>query len=102
MTTDIPTNHGLVIDPERQGAHVDGQWVELGATEFRILQLLAGAPEQAFSRVQILDGIHDGLYAITPRAVDGQILSLRRKLGPAAPCIETIRGVGYRFRAIER
>jgi DNA-binding response OmpR family regulator len=101
MTSDTPASHELFIGTTRHDIRVDGQAVELGATEFRILQLLASSPEEAFSRIKILDGIHGDLYAITPRAVDGQIVNLRKKLGEAAVCIETVRGVGYRFHTAD-
>jgi len=45
-----------------------------------------------------LDGVHGDNYAITDRAVDVQIVGLRRKLGSAGSSIETVRGVGYRFK----
>jgi two-component system phosphate regulon response regulator PhoB len=89
---------GLRIHPGRHQVHVDGLPVELSSTEFRVLTFLARKPGWVFSRQQILDGIHGDNYAITDRAVDVQIVGLRRKLGPAARYIETVRGVGYRFR----
>ena len=55
-------------------------------------------PGWVFSRQQILDGVHGDNYAITDRAVDVQIVGLRRKLGSAGGYIETVRGVGYRFK----
>lgn len=76
----------------------DGRQVALRGTEFRILQLLAREPNRIFSRTEILDGINVGDYAVGERAVDVQIVSLRKKLGPAASRIETVRGHGYRLR----
>jgi two-component system phosphate regulon response regulator PhoB len=77
---------------------VAGSRVELSATEFRILCVLARKPGWVFTREQILDAVHGDNYAITDRAVDVHIVSLRKKLGDAGPYIETVRGVGYRFR----
>jgi two-component system phosphate regulon response regulator PhoB len=77
---------------------VDGEPVELSATEFRILQFLARRPGWVFTRQQILDGVHGTNYAITDRAVDVQIVGLRRRLGAAGKHIETVRGVGYRMK----
>jgi two-component system phosphate regulon response regulator PhoB len=78
---------------------VDGAKVEFSATEFRVLCVLARKPGWVFTREQILDAIHgESHYAITERAVDVQIVSLRRKLGTAGQYIETVRGVGYRVR----
>jgi two-component system phosphate regulon response regulator PhoB len=88
----------LVIRPRRHEVLVEGEPVELTATEFRVLALLAGSPGWVFTRKQILDGVHGDNYAITERAVDVQIVGLRRKLGPAGMYLETVRGVGYRFK----
>ena len=95
---DVIEIHNLVIHPGRHEVRVDGQSVDLSSTEFRVLQFLAGRPGWVFSRQQILDGVHGDNYAITDRAVDVQIVGLRRKLGEAGKYIETVRGVGYRFK----
>lgn len=89
---------GLQIHPGRHEVLVEGAPVELTSTEFRVLQFLARRPGWVFTRQQILDGIHEGAYAITDRAVDVQIVGLRKKLGSAGRFIETVRGVGYRFK----
>ena len=88
----------LFIDTDRQLALADGQPLALLPTEFRILQLLASTPGRTFSRQEILDGINDQDYAVTERAVDVQITHLRKKLGPLAHWIETVRGQGYCFQ----
>lgn len=90
--------HNLVIHPGRHVVLVDGAIVELSATEFRLLYLLARKPGWVFTREQILDAIHGDNYAITERVVDVHIVSLRKKLGAAGSYVETVRGVGYRFR----
>ncbi|MGA2621271.1 MAG: response regulator [Thermoguttaceae bacterium] len=90
--------HNMVIHSGRHEVLVAGKAVELSSTEFRVLQFLAGRPGWVFSRQQILDGVHGDNYAITDRAVDVQVVGLRRKLGPAGKYIETVRGVGYRFK----
>ena len=77
---------------------VGGKPVSLSSTEFRVLHFLASKPGWVFSRQQILDGVHGDNYAITDRAVDVQIVGLRKKLGGAGRHIETVRGVGYRFK----
>ena len=69
----VEANHQLVIGLDRHDIRVDGQRVELLATEFRVLRLLARSPGHTFSRTEILDGIHTQRYAIAPRAVDGRI-----------------------------
>ena len=90
--------HGMEIHPGRHEVRVDGAPVQLTASEFTILALLAGRPGWVFSRQQIIDQVRGYDYSITPRAVDVQIFGLRRKLGPAGSCIETVRGIGYRLR----
>ncbi len=90
--------HNLVIDPRRHQVLADGKAVELTVTEFKILSLLAGRPGWVFSRYQIVDLVHGEDYAVTDRSVDVQIVGLRKKLGPAGKYIETVRGVGYRFK----
>jgi two-component system phosphate regulon response regulator PhoB len=77
---------------------VDGEPVELTATEFRLLLYLVSQPCNVFSRQQILQGLNDGIFAVTDRAVDVQISGLRKKLGSAAKYLETVRGCGYRWR----
>jgi two-component system phosphate regulon response regulator PhoB len=88
----------LMIHPGRHEVSVCNKPVELTATEFRLLHFLAQRPGWVFTRQQILDGVHGDNYAITDRAVDVQIVGVRRKLGPAGNYIETVRGVGYRFK----
>lgn len=94
----VITRHGMDIHPGRHEVRVDGVEVHLTASEFTILELLAGRPGWVFSRQQIIDQIRGYDYSITPRAVDVQIFGLRKKLGLAGACIETVRGIGYRIR----
>jgi len=95
---EIIEKHGMVIHPGRHEVRIDGIPVTLSSTEFRVLYFLASRPGWVFSRQQILDGVHGDNYAITDRAVDVQIVGLRKKLGEAGKYIETVRGVGYRFK----
>ena len=88
----------LMIHPGRHEVFVRGKPVELTATEFKLLHFLAQRPGWVFTRQQILDGVHGDNYAITDRAVDVQIVGLRKKLATAGSYIETVRGVGYRFK----
>ena len=88
----------LHILPERHEVRVDGEPVELTATEFRLLHLLARRPGRVLTRQQILDALHEGFAAVTDRSVDVQVVSLRRKLGKAGGNIQTVRGVGYRLK----
>ena len=88
----------LRIHPGRHEVFICGKLVDLTATEFKLLHFLAQRPGWVFTRQQILDGVHGDNYAITDRAVDVQIVGLRKKLGEAGSYIETVRGVGYRFK----
>jgi two-component system, OmpR family, alkaline phosphatase synthesis response regulator PhoP len=85
------------IHKHRRKVFVEGQPVELTATEFRLLVLLVNQSGIVFSRKQILEGINDGLFAITDRAVDVEISGLRKRLRSAAVYLETVRGEGYRW-----
>jgi two-component system phosphate regulon response regulator PhoB len=90
---------GIKINPLKHEASVSGSAVDLSATEFAILIFLAQHPGQVFSRQQIINAIKGESYPVTDRAVDVQILGIRRKLDAAGAgdVIETIRGVGYRM-----
>lgn len=90
--------HELVIDPGRHEVLLRGQAVDLTATEFRLLHLLARRPGWVLTRANIVEGLHGNDYPVTDRAVDVKIVALRKKLGSAADYIETVRGVGYRFK----
>ncbi|MBW2477826.1 MAG: response regulator transcription factor [Deltaproteobacteria bacterium] len=90
--------HDLFIHPGRNRVVANGEAVELTFTEFKILSLLATRPGWVFTRSQIVDAIHGEGYAVTDRAVDVQIVGLRKKLGRCGAYIETVRGVGYRFK----
>ncbi len=90
--------HGLVIDPARHEVVLNGKPVSLTLTEFNILHTLARRPGLVFTRYQIVDAIHGDDYLVTDRAVDVQIVALRRKLGACGKLIETVRGVGYKFK----
>jgi len=90
--------HDLVIDPGRHEVTLGGKPIILTLTEFNILHTLARRPGQVFTRYQIVDSIHGDDYLVTDRAVDVQIVALRRKLGACGKLIETVRGVGYRFK----
>ena len=90
--------HNVKIHLGRHEVLVDGSPVELSATEFRVLYAFARRPGWVLTRQQILDAVHGENYAITDRAVDVQIVGLRKRLGPAGNHIETVRGVGYRFK----
>ncbi len=90
--------HELIIDPARRQVLIKNKPVDLTFTEFNILYVLAKRPGLVFTRYQIVDMLHGDDYLVTDRAVDVQIVGLRKKLGPCSKYIETVRGVGYRFK----
>jgi len=89
---------GLRIDLPRHRVEVEGQPVELTATEFKLLATLAQRMGRVQSREVLLRDVWGYDQWVDTRTVDTHIRRLREKLGPAARWIETIRGVGYRFR----
>lgn len=88
----------LLINPLRHEVHLDKQQIELTSTEFKILHYLARQAGRVFTRAQIVDAVHGEDYPVTDRSIDVQIVGLRKKLGSAVDMIETVRGVGYRFK----
>jgi len=90
--------HNLVIHPGRREVLVSDTQIQLTFTEFGILNFLAKRPGWVFTRSQIVDAVRGDDYYVTDRSVDVQIVGLRKKLGSAGKCIETVRGVGYRFK----
>jgi two-component system phosphate regulon response regulator PhoB len=90
---------GLMIKLDAYEVFVNGEKIDLTKTEFDILSLLAGKPNQVFTRSRILDYVREDNYSITERVVDYQITGIRKKLGKARKYIQTVRGVGYKFEA---
>ena len=82
----------------RHEVMVNDESVQLTFTEFGILNFLVKRPGWVFTRSQIVDAVKGDDYFVTDRAVDVQIVGLRKKLGTAGKYIETVRGVGYRFK----
>ncbi len=87
----------FLLDLGRREASINGKPLDLTFTEFEILRLLAKRPGWVYSRSRIVNEIKGSDYPVTERAVDVQIVGLRKKLGDA-DLIETVRGVGYKFR----
>lgn len=98
LPAEVVSHGDLVIDSNRHEVRLAGTPLPLTATEFRILNFLAKKPGWVFSRDQIINAIHDGDIAVTDRTVDVQIVALRKKLGTRQHCIETVRGIGYKFK----
>ena len=94
---DIIKINDLIIDPGRYEVKIAGSPINLTPTEFGILQLLTKKAGWVFSRQQIIDAVRGYDYLVTPRTIDVQMFSLRKKLGETGKKIETVRGIGYRF-----
>jgi two-component system phosphate regulon response regulator PhoB len=88
----------LKILPARHEVFVNDKKIKLTVTEFAILAMLAKRSGWVFSRQQIIDAIRGHDYTVAPRMIDVQVFSLRKKLGNAGKNIETVRGIGYRFK----
>ena len=88
----------IEIHPGRRSVTIQGQPVTLTYTEFQVLSILARRPGWVFTRSQIVDMVRGDDYPVTDRSVDVQIVGLRKKLGRCGDYIETVRGVGYRFK----
>ncbi len=86
------------LDPAAHRVTVDGTEVELTATEFRLLRLLMERVGRVQARADLLQTVWQAQPDIQTRTVDMHVQRLRTKLHSAGDCIETVRGVGYRFR----
>ena len=96
-TAEVLRAGGLVMHTREHTVEADGQRVALTLKEYELLRLFLENPGQVFDRDTLLRRIWDTDYAGETRTVDAHIRSLRAKLGQAADCIETVRGVGYRL-----
>ena len=90
---------GLVLDPQEHTVTVDGQRVLLTHKEYELLHLFLSRPGIAFTREQLLSEVWNADFVGESRTVDMHIRTLRRKLGPYAAMIETVRNVGYRLES---
>src|SRR5207248_3679005 len=102
--TDLPENKGdqiehlgVAIDKIKHRVTVQGQELELTPTEFRLLECMLRQPGRAFTRTQLMDSAIGEGAVVLERTIDVHVKTLRRKLGEG-DLIETVRGVGYRFR----
>ena len=91
--------NNLEIDLGRHEIRLGDDLLQLTMTEFGILTLLAEKPGWVFTRQQIIDSVRGYDFLVTPRAIDVQVFGLRKKMGKAGGMIETVRGIGYRFKS---
>lgn len=95
---DLSSRHGISVDRMRHVATAGGQLIDLTPTEFALLDVFIRQPGRAFTRSDLIDAAIGADTVILERTIDVHIRSLRKKLGHYADHIETVRGVGYRFR----
>jgi Response regulators consisting of a CheY-like receiver domain and a winged-helix DNA-binding domain len=104
LQADQSRNQGLIelgelqIDPQAHQATLAGQVIDLSRSEFSLLYLLASNPGRVFSRAYLLDTLWNEQYVSGDRSVDNAVLRLRRKIEPFGEQLETVWGVGYRWR----
>ena len=91
--------NGLTIDLEKHQAFSQEGLIDLTSTEFKMLSLFAGSPGRVFTRSILMDVVWGKEYYGVDRTIDTHISRLRRKLGGFGDLIETVHGVGYRFKA---
>ncbi len=94
----IVQNDGLTMDQQKHQCMLDGQEIELTATEFALLYLLVSNKEQVFTRNQLITKVKGDDYPVTDRSIDVQIATLRKKLGQYGSRIKTIWGIGYTYK----
>ena len=96
--TDVVTCQGITIDRRRHRALAGEQPLELTLSEFKLLETLVRQPGRAFTRNDLISAALGDDAIVLERTIDVHVKSLRAKLGPHGALIETVRGVGYRFR----
>jgi len=94
---DVVEYLGVRIDRVRHRAYAEGRELDLTPTEFRLLECMLRQPGRAFTRHQLMDASIGEGAIVLERTIDVHIKTLRKKLGDS-DLIETVRGVGYRFR----
>lgn len=88
----------LHIHPGKREVRLGDNLLRLTNMEFRILHFLASHQGWVYTRSQIVSAIRGEDYAVTDRSVDAIIVGLRKKLEDRSELVETVRGVGYRFK----
>jgi DNA-binding response OmpR family regulator len=91
-------SQGVMVDRRRHRATAHGRPLQLTRSEFRLLDTLIRQPGRVFQRSELIDAALGEDTMVLERTIDVHIRALRRKLGASADVIETVRGVGYRFR----
>jgi two-component system phosphate regulon response regulator PhoB len=98
---EVTTKLGVTVDRRRHQASAEGKTLQLTRSEFRLLDTLIRQPGRVFHRTELIDAALGEDTMVMERTIDVHIRALRRKLGDSADVIETVRGVGYRYRDTE-
>jgi two-component system, OmpR family, phosphate regulon response regulator PhoB len=101
ITDEVTSKLGVTVDRRRHQAASEGRSLPLTRSEFRLLDTLIRQPGRVFQRTELIDAALGDDTMVMERTIDVHIRALRRKLGERADVIETVRGVGYRFRDCE-
>jgi two-component system phosphate regulon response regulator PhoB len=96
--TDVVTRLGITLDRRRYRVTVDEDIIDLTKSEFRLLDTLIRQPGRAFDRSELIDSALGEDTLVLERTIDVHIRALRKKIGEKSEAIETVRGIGYRFR----
>ena len=102
---DVVRAGDVTLDVPRLSVKVKDRGVELTPTEFQLLLALARSPGRVFTRAQLLDAVHGVAFESYERAIDAHVKNIRRKLEPdprEPRYVQTVHGVGYRFRDEDR
>jgi two-component system phosphate regulon response regulator PhoB len=95
---DILVSQGILVDRERHRVTANEEVLDLTPSEFGLLEALIRQPGRVFSRSELIDAALGGDSLVLERTIDVHVRALRKKLGDHADLVETVRGVGYRFR----
>ena len=96
--SEVIVNQGIMLDRRRHIAMAGDEQLELTPNEFNLLDTLIRQPGRAFTRGDLIDSALGDDAIVLERTIDVHVRALRKKLGGYAELIETVRGVGYRFR----
>jgi len=96
--TSVLSVHGVEIDKASFEVRVDDKELELTRTEFRLLWTLMRQPGRSFSRLELMDSSRGMDANALERTIDVHVRALRKKMGEPGDLIETVRGIGYRFK----
>ena len=101
LGSDIVVSGNVMVDRVKHRVSIDGSPIDLTPSEFRLLDTLIRQPGRAFDRSELIDSALGEDTLVLERTIDVHIRSLRKKLGANSSAVETVRGIGYRFRDVQ-